>query len=104
MLIIYLQMGVGWCAYVANTQIHYVFAGQGAQQVQNVKAFAESLQEDNASVYEYFDSEGVAPGVMEQQMFGDTTQFAFGDYFELDFGESLFDNLVEIGECMLEFI
>jgi hypothetical protein len=104
MLMIYIALGLGWCAEVANTGIRYVFAGTDAyEQVENVQAFVETLQTNSAEVIQFFKADGVTPEVLEQQLFGDTTGLMCNGE-TVEFADSLMDNLEQVGEILFELL
>jgi hypothetical protein len=103
MLMIYIAPGLGWCAEVANTGIRYVFAGDAYEQIENVQAFVETLQTNSADVIRFFNADGVTPEVLEQQLFGDTTGLMCNGE-TVEFGESLMDNLEQVGEILFDLL
>jgi hypothetical protein len=94
--------GGGWMVEVANTNIHYFFAGNFIQQAQNVQAFAQSLADGDAGVLQFFDPNSVAPGVIEQQLFGDTDTVVFEGIMGPASESNLFDILEDVGEFILD--
>jgi hypothetical protein len=105
MLMIHIAIGIGYCAEVANTGILYPFAGATySEKIRNVEDFANALKNDNPDILQFFDAEGVSSELLQEQLL-QTTTGVMVNAETLDFGaESLFDNLVQVGEFLIEYL
>jgi hypothetical protein len=94
-----------WVAKVANTDIVYVFAGEGEDQIQIVRGFAEFMAEGNPDVADFFINVE-DPEVVSEQLFGTTDGIIYNlePIFTTVGDEFLIDDLEEAGRILIEFI
>lgn len=106
MLLIY-TTGVYWYVEVANTGIVYRFAGANAGlRLDSVEAFANTLQTGATDVARFLEvPSGLDPKELTDQLFGTTSSIQIEDVAFLEFrGETLLDNLYEVGTEILEVL
>ena len=95
-----------WVAEVANTNIRYVFAGVDLpDQVQVVRGFAETMENDSPDVADFFINVN-EPEIVGQQLFGTTDGIVFaGRPIFTTVGEDvLLDDLELAGEVLGTFV
>lgn len=94
-----------WVAEVANTDISYIFAGDNLQEQQQVvRGFAETMENDNPNVADFF-TNVENPEVVGEQLFGTTDGIVYlGRPIFTTIGEDvLLDDLELAGEVLGSF-